>query len=160
MHFNLKALAQRFGIGANVLFTVPWNLYRGLREDEMNIIYNCMDVYFTLSRHEGFALPVLEAQACSVPVIASTLTSHIELVEKTGWLVKPAVKDLSPMLEYETVSDEFHAAELLGKAYNSREELQRMGRIAHEFALAYDYEKLVAEKWLPFFRECEEEIKA
>lgn len=49
-------------------------------ELEMAKLYQAADVYITLSRGEGFDLPLLEAAACGLPVIAADHTSHLDLL--------------------------------------------------------------------------------
>ena len=41
------------------------------------------------SRYEGFGLPVLEAMALQVPVLASKATALTEVVGDSGWLLDP-----------------------------------------------------------------------
>jgi glycosyltransferase involved in cell wall biosynthesis len=48
-------------------------------------IYSSMDLLLATSRGEGFGLPVLEAQACGVPVIVSNWSAQPELVRGTPW---------------------------------------------------------------------------
>ncbi len=58
--------------------------YRLKKQDvpdtEMAAIYSSFDVLLATSRGEGFGLPVIEAQACGTPVIASNWTAQAELV--------------------------------------------------------------------------------
>ncbi|MEM2614575.1 MAG: glycosyltransferase, partial [Nitrososphaerota archaeon] len=46
-----------------------------LREEDMPKLYNSADVYLHTSEYEGFGLPILEAMACGVPVVASNKAS-------------------------------------------------------------------------------------
>jgi glycosyltransferase involved in cell wall biosynthesis len=48
-------------------------------ENEMACLYNLADIYVYPSLYEGFGLPVLEAQACGVPVVAANTTSIPEV---------------------------------------------------------------------------------
>lgn len=51
-----------------------------ISDERMAAIYSSFDVLLSTSRGEGFGLPVLEAQACGTPVIASNWTASAELV--------------------------------------------------------------------------------
>lgn len=68
---------------------------------DMAAIYSSLDVLLASSKGEGFGLPVLEAQACGVPVIVSNCTAQPELLgepwaadrpgsrrEPSGWIVE------------------------------------------------------------------------
>jgi glycosyltransferase involved in cell wall biosynthesis len=72
-----------------------------INDEHMAQIYSSFDLLCATSRGEGFGLPVIEAQACGVPVIASNWTAQAELIGDTwdggkrgnqehpsGWLVK------------------------------------------------------------------------
>lgn len=48
------------------------------------------DILFFSTMFEGFGLPVLEAMACGIPVVASNRTSLPEIVSDAGLLVDPA----------------------------------------------------------------------
>lgn len=56
-------------------------------------LYNLADLFVFPSLYEGFGLPVLEAMACGVPVIASNRTSLPEVVGDAGILVNPENPD-------------------------------------------------------------------
>ena len=49
-------------------------------------IYNGFDVMCLATKGEGFGLPIIEAQACGVPVVTTNSTTGPELT-KTGWLI-------------------------------------------------------------------------
>ena len=49
-------------------------------------IYNGFDVMCLATKGEGFGLPLIEAQACGVPVVTTNSTTGPELT-KTGWLI-------------------------------------------------------------------------
>lgn len=61
------------------------------RIDDAQLIaeYRQAAVFVFPSLYEGFGLPVLEAQACGTPVIASNRASIPEVLQKSGLLVDP-----------------------------------------------------------------------
>ena len=82
------------------------------KPEYMAKIYSSMDVLLSPSAGEGFGIPVIEAQACGVPVIVSDFSAQPELCG-AGWLVegvhtytaigsfqfKPSVKDIHEALK-------------------------------------------------------------
>jgi glycosyltransferase involved in cell wall biosynthesis len=83
-------------------------------EKDLVRLYNAADVFAFPSFYEGFGLPVLEAMACGIPVVASNRTSIPEVVGEAGLLADPtnlsamaqALKDvLSDRALAETLSD-------------------------------------------------------
>jgi glycosyltransferase involved in cell wall biosynthesis len=63
-----------------------WTLEGQYSEHEMAKIYSATNCYVTASRGEGWNLPVCEAAACGVPVIAPDNTSHAEVLQGGGLL--------------------------------------------------------------------------
>ncbi len=63
-----------------------WTLEGQYSEHEMAKIYSSVQCYVSASRGEGWNLPVCEAAACGVPVIAPDNTSHAEVLQGGGLL--------------------------------------------------------------------------
>ncbi|MGB3904523.1 MAG: glycosyltransferase family 1 protein [Anaerolineae bacterium] len=57
------------------------------------LVYNGAVLFVYASLYEGFGLPVLEAMACGVPVVASNISSLPEIVGEAGVLVDPTDTD-------------------------------------------------------------------
>jgi glycosyltransferase involved in cell wall biosynthesis len=55
---------------------------------DLPVIYNGATIFAYPSLYEGFGIPVLEAMACGVPVLTSTVSSLPEIVGDTGLLVE------------------------------------------------------------------------
>ena len=51
--------------------------------------YRLADVYATASLHEGFGVPLIEAMASGVPVVASNATAHPWVLGDAGLLAQP-----------------------------------------------------------------------
>ncbi len=62
-------------------------------EAELPLLYSAADLFIYPSLYEGFGLPVLEAMACSVPVVTSNISSMPEIVGDAGILVDPRRMD-------------------------------------------------------------------
>jgi glycosyltransferase involved in cell wall biosynthesis len=81
---ELMQLVEKLGISSQVEF-MNWANKQELKEN-----YQKSDCLINYSLGEGMPNVVLEAMACSLPVIASDIMGHDELVENglTGYLVK------------------------------------------------------------------------
>ena len=49
-------------------------------DDDLVLLYNLASLFVFPSRYEGFGLPLLEAMACSTPVVAANNSSIPEIV--------------------------------------------------------------------------------
>lgn len=80
---NLKRLAKRLNVAEEVIFT-------GWRED-VGSLFSSLDIFVLPSLTEGLPTAVLEAFACSKPVVATHVGGVPEVVQhmKTGLLVPP-----------------------------------------------------------------------
>jgi glycosyltransferase involved in cell wall biosynthesis len=58
-------------------------------EDHKPYLYNLAQLFIFPSFYEGFGLPVLEAQACGLPVIAAINSSFPEVLEDSAILINP-----------------------------------------------------------------------
>ncbi len=78
---HVRARVHALGLQRDVVFA-------GMVED-LAIHYRLADVYASASIHEGFGVPLLEAMASSVPVVASLAAAHPEIVGDAGILCEP-----------------------------------------------------------------------
>jgi glycosyltransferase involved in cell wall biosynthesis len=97
----IQALLERYRMPeGRFIFTGP------VPDEDLATYYRTASVYISLSEHEGFCVPLLEAMAADVPVLAYSSTAVPDTLGGAG--VQFAPKDLE------------HAAELLGElAYNN-----------------------------------------
>jgi glycosyltransferase involved in cell wall biosynthesis len=80
---ELRALAQRLGVGARVRFP-GW-----LADAELQALYALADVFALPSLIEGFGIPVLEAMARGVPVACSNVSALPEVAGDAALLFDP-----------------------------------------------------------------------
>ena len=85
---NLYELRDQLKLEDRIYLQRP-GLPFGARPEYMRDLYNAFDVFLHTSLTEGFGLPVIEAQACGVPVVVNACTSVSELV-LNGGKAKPA----------------------------------------------------------------------
>jgi glycosyltransferase involved in cell wall biosynthesis len=113
--WDIRELVNQIGLTGHIHATNDFDSNVVPLEDEMlATIYSCFDVLMNVSAGEGFGVPIVEAQACMVPVITGNWTAMPEIthagytVEAAGrglaghygWQFLPDVDDIAKKLEY------------------------------------------------------------
>jgi len=157
---NIPEYVKSLGLDDCFHFPPTTMLFRGAVQPEMSALYNAMDVFLLLSKGEGFGIPILEAQACGVPVIVTDFTSMTELCA-SKWLVEVERLEWSYQSTRRAVADRQSALDRLEQAYWMWEEghYQDKRAEARQFALQYDWDKIVPEYWIPCLSKIESIIK-
>jgi glycosyltransferase involved in cell wall biosynthesis len=78
-----EGLARRLGVGERVHFLGH------VSDGDLREVYRSGDVFVMPSRHEGYCVPVAEAAACGVPVVAAHATALPETVAGRGLTFRP-----------------------------------------------------------------------
>jgi len=143
---NLIQLASSCGIDPDSMRTSDQlALALGIPQPVIAEIINCFDVLAMPSMGEGFGIPLIEAQACGVPVITTEWTAMTELCG-AGWLVQGDKWWDQMQGAYQKVPYVADIAEAMDNAYNDAEGLSEQ---AVAFAAAYDVDRVMVEHWLP-----------
>jgi glycosyltransferase involved in cell wall biosynthesis len=86
---NLAEIAADLGIGDKTIFMPSYEQVAGMLPDELCAKwFGSIDVLSLCSYAEAFGVPLIEAQACGTPVIATDFSAMSELAYPAGWLVK------------------------------------------------------------------------
>lgn len=152
--YNLKSMAAEMGIGHRVRFSDDYAQIAGLIDDQqMAIWYNAIDLLSACSYGEGFGLPIVEAQACGTPAVATKASAMTELATEVvsgsrwwnavhnAWWVRPEPDAIDKVYaKYRTSVDE------------------RMTFPAHVYAddvAKYDVDAVAQTHWKPFLEALE-----
>jgi len=157
----LEQIAQSLGISDRVSF-IDQKVYHmnALLYSGMPEIYNGLDVLCIPSKGESFGLPLLEAQACGVPVITTDTTGGSELV-KGGWLI-PVDEDDYEYLKFGSWQAVVRASKIyeqLENAYltwKNRDITFNYGTKARLGVMEYDWDAVFEKYWKPFLKVLEE----
>lgn len=158
---NLPRLLNAVKAPMDRVKIVPQYQYRsGIPTADMPKIYRMADVLAAPSRGEGFCVPLIEAQSCSVSVLVSDWTAQPELVGagwKVGgqpdwneymqsWFMTPSIDQIIDALEdsYRVKGDTQVSAEFRQKA--------------RDMALKYDSRTVYEAHWRPIMAELQSRL--
>ena len=156
-------LCRYWGLdGTSVSFTDEDAILAGLvGPDVLAAWYNLADVYVCASWGEGFGIPVIEAQACGVPVIGTDASATTELVAPgAGWLVEsepkwnPVHRRVWRAPSIAGLARAIVQAERMWRG-PSTESWRRRKAAARQFAAGYDVDRVWDEYWVPVVKRCE-----
>jgi len=104
---------------------------------QLGSLYRSADCYVSISRGEGWNMPLMEAMACGLPTIATDWGAHTEFLhEGIGYPLRvrrtvPAVAKCPYYAGYSWADpDPEHLRHLLRQVYEEREEARRRGAAA------------------------------
>lgn len=154
----LGYLATLWGLSPERLTFAPQYKYKTGRfdQDYLANVYTGGDVLLASSMGEGFGVPVIEAQACGMPVIVTDFSAQPELVG-AGWKVQwqPYYNSSQgSMLATPLIPSILDALE---QAYEARDDAS-LQKQAIEKAKEYDADFVFADAWVPYLAGMEAEI--
>jgi glycosyltransferase EpsD len=117
---EIKEEVKRLGLTGNVRF-LGW-------QSQMENIYKACDLAVSVSKSEGLPFNIIEAQLGALPVIASRIRGHIDLISEgiTGWCYKPG--------------DAYELANLVLRVKESPDRGRNAGTAARQSAMRFTLE--------------------
>ncbi len=144
----LNGMAEHPGrMMERVKFPPEGTWHMGLPREQMPAMFGAFDVLLNPSMGEGFGVPIIEAQACGIPVIASDHSAMTEITQ-AGWLVKgepwwnEAQKAFGLFPSIRSIEDALEAA--YAERHNTA--LRNAAAVAMQ---PYDADQVMADYWTP-----------
>jgi glycosyltransferase involved in cell wall biosynthesis len=160
----LPSISHKLGLDTVIKFmdsSIASTMYT---EEDLAALMNCFDVHLLCSKREGFGMPILETQACGVPNICHDFSSMTELVQGHGWLCKSLGSGLNlettPINAETATPDVYDIAKCIEDAYFHPDKIRKYSEVSREFALPFDWEKIVKDHWVPILNKLATKIKA
>lgn len=152
---NLVKLAKECGIPDDAVGMMHQyhGFILGMPAEHMPWVYSAFDVLLNPAHGEGFGIPVIEAQACGVPVVVTDCTAMSELVGP-GWKV-PGQRWWTPQESWATCANVTELGKALIAAYRKASELSE-ACVRH--AWEYDADLVFAKHWTPILEACAQRI--
>lgn len=156
--FPILEYAKIIGIAERVLHNDNYNIFFKFGKEAVAEIINCFDVSLNPSISEGFGLNIIEAQACSVPVITNDFTSQPELItDETGWKTRVAHKRFTHLSSFAGEPDTQDLYEKMEASYVA--DRKKMGEAGRKNAVEnYDSKVVFNKYWKPYLARIEDEI--
>lgn len=157
--YPIKLHAAQANIANRIIFPDLYKWQFDIPKTDMPKIYSLFDVLLSPSSTEGFAIPIIEAQACGVPVIVNNYTSMPELIieNETGYITKIGCSHMMPNGQWMRFPDPEDLYKQMLKIKGMK--LDIMEQAARKFVVKnYDMNTIWNEKWLLFLNRIENEI--
>ena len=155
---NLKGMADHLGITTAAAWPDPYSYDLGLiTEAQLATWYNGLDTLSACSYAEGFGLPLVEAQACGIPVITTDASAMSELCG-AGWLVSGTPWWTDGHQSWWTRPDVTDIDQAYEAAFQARSRGELPKKPAYDFAQQYDADTVFERYWVPVLKELEERI--
>ena len=144
MEKELKKLTVDLKIDDRTLFT------GNIQQDKVPEYLNMLDIYVALSINESFGVAIIEAGACELPVVVSSVGGLVEVVEneKTGFIVAPknsleAANAIEKLVLSEVTREEFgkNARNRINELYNWDKNVELMNSIYSRLLTNNKYKK-------------------
>lgn len=145
---NIEALLKYYGIKA-IISAPPTS--GALTTADMNLIYNCFDLFWSMSQAEGWNLPALEAMACGISCLLPEQGAHAEWALPAAELIECTSTALTAPMNRGPytiggIADKSLTIEALNKLYDLATIRERMSQRGLDLARRLSWDT-VGEQW-------------
>jgi len=149
---DIYAIVERLGIAEQVIKPNAYAMAMGMyNNDDMCNIYNASDILLNPAASEGFGLPILEAQMCGIPVIASDFSTTDELLF-AGWRIAGQKHWSYGADSWRLICFVDSIVDCLEEAYREAGD-KKLKQQARNGAIDLDTERTIKEHWKPALTE-------
>ncbi len=158
---NLIRLRADLDIEDITKFPSQTDMVVGIPTDAMARMYNVLDVFLLPSKGEGFGIPIVEAEACGVPVITTKCTGQEELMDG-GWFIEDLKPTWTKQSSWQFECDPEEIVIRLQSAWQAKKDGSMIDRqkLARSKALEYDDKVIYRDYWPGVLADIEKRIKA
>lgn len=157
--FPIREYAKVLGLNDFVYHPPAYSMLFNCGRKDLANIYNTFDVLLCPSRNGGFEVPIVEAEACEIPVITNDFTAMRDMVEEgvTGYKTEVAHKVFTQLCSYIGVPSMKSIYEKMELVFKT--DRVKMGQAGRKFVIEnFDTKTVFKEKWILFLRQLEQEI--
>lgn len=157
---NLHAMAARLGISSAVSFPDSYMYDLNMvTQEQLATFYRGCDIVSMASYGEGFGVPLLEAQSCGIPVVATDASAMSELCG-SGWLVTGSPFWSAGHNAWWRRPDTDDIEQAYEAAWQAREDgkMPALKQSARDFALTYDIDRVFDQYMKPVLADLEARI--
>jgi len=148
---NLIEYSKQIGISEKIVYTGLKSPVVGFPPQQVNLVYNTMDVHVLPTTGEGFGLPIIESMAAGTPNICTDYTTSRELLEGHGEFAKIKSFVTGDKSTNRALVDTEDLAKKIEKLYNNQKLREKYSKTGREFVLQhYTWEKAIR-MWLDLF---------
>lgn len=139
---------------ARVVFPAQYRMWTGGYNDEsLAEIYSAFDVLFMPSQSEGFGVPLLEAQACGVPVVSLNFSAMPEMTF-AGKCLPSTQKSWAQLGVWRGLAGVDDLVDAIAWAEELRQHSDAsLAERAREGAEPFAWDRITEDYWVPFLEE-------
>lgn len=139
--WDLEQLAQYYGVIDKVIFTHAMFKNSVASTEQLNYLYNALDVQINTGGGEGWGLTAFEGAGCRIPQIVPDWSATKEIWENHGKLIKviSVRHEPSQVNTMQAVIDTGHLVEILNEFYESPTAIEECGNSCYEVTQRPEY---------------------